>query len=161
MTTTLTLRVPAPLPLSANQRLHHAPKAQRVKTLRNAAELAARGMTFPDPAHLTVRIGWPNKIRRDAHNAIPTIKAQIDGFVRAGALADDSDAHLLGPDLRPHIAGKKGVVVLTYIFRPAITCTFCDELSQEWCYREQNHCRECIPRCHVCVEETQIERNAS
>jgi len=33
-------------------------------------------------------------------NYFPTFKACIDGFVDAGVLADDSDAHVIGPDPR-------------------------------------------------------------
>lgn len=115
---TLQLTVPSPLPLHANQRLHHAPKAQAVKMLRDLAETAARAqpVKIPTPTHLTVHVGWPTRARRDVHNAMPTIKACVDGIVRAGWLKDDDDTRLIGPDLRSYYAGQRGLVVLRFEF---------------------------------------------
>ena len=102
--------------LNANQRLHWTARSARTRNLRQVAYLRGRGVAPMQRAHVTVAIGWPDKRRRDAHNLIPTIKACIDGFVDAGVLPDDSDAHLVGPDLRPFIAGIKGNVHLTFVF---------------------------------------------
>lgn len=118
MTThTLVLTLPRTLLLTTNQRVHHMVRAERTREIRQRANLAARPKrVHMDRAHLTVGIGWPDKRRRDAHNLIPTLKAAIDGIVAAGWLPDDDDAHLIGPDLRPHIAGHKGHVVLVFNF---------------------------------------------
>lgn len=116
----LELIVPSPLPLHANQRLHHRPKARAVKALREMAETAARRhkVRLPVPTHCTVHVGWPTKARRDVHNAMPTVKACIDGITRAGWIDDDDDTHLIGPDLRSWYAGRRGVVVLRFEFEP-------------------------------------------
>lgn len=104
--------------LSSNQRLHWAARADRTKSLRLAAATHAAwdapGHDY-DRAHIVVTVTWPDKRRRDVHNLMPTIKACIDGFVDAGLLPDDSDKHLVGPDLRVSAgAGVKGHVVLAF-----------------------------------------------
>lgn len=115
--TTIEFAVPTGRILNANQRLHWSKRAAMTKLLRAEAMLHAVDQPRMARAHLTVGVGWPDKRRRDVHNIFPTIKACIDGFVDAGVLDDDSDAHLTGPDLRPHVAGRKGYVVLTFEFK--------------------------------------------
>lgn len=106
--------------LNANQRHHWAVKCRKVHAIRSAAYFAAFRRVFNEPpylrAHLVVTVGWPDKRRRDVANLSPTIKAAIDGIVDAGLIPDDSDAHLVGPDLRPYVAGEKGRVLLTFTF---------------------------------------------
>ena len=93
--------------LSANDRMHWAEKARRTKVLRQLGQLAWVDAKSPhyERANLTVTITWPDRRKRDAHNAMPTIKALIDGMTHPvgsprGVLPDDNDAHLTGPDLR-------------------------------------------------------------
>lgn len=114
--TTIEFAVPTARILNANQRLHWAKRSAMTKMLRAEAMLHAVDLPRMARAHLTVRVGWPDKRRRDAMNVHPTIKACVDGFIDAGLLDDDSDAHLTGPDLRPYVAGHKGYVVLTFCF---------------------------------------------
>lgn len=102
--------------LNANQRLHWAQRSVKTRLLRGAAKTRGEDLAPMQRARLTVAIGWPDKRRRDAHNLMPTLKACIDGFVDAGVLPDDSDAHLVGPDLRPYVKGVKGSVHLTFTF---------------------------------------------
>lgn len=102
--------------LNANQRLHWAQRSARTRNLRQVAYSFGLHATPMERASLVVAIGWPDKRRRDAHNLMPTIKACIDGFVDAGVLPDDSDAHLVGPDLRPFVAGGRGYVKLAFTF---------------------------------------------
>ena len=114
--TSIEFAVPTGRILNANQRLHWAKRSAMTKLLRVEASLHAHGLAPMQRAHLTVAVGWPDKRRRDVHNVFSTIKACVDGFVDAGLLPDDSDAHLTGPDLRAHVAGVKGYVVLTFTF---------------------------------------------
>lgn len=94
--------------LSANQRLHWVERSRRTATLRDTAAAAwiAAGRPTYDRVHLVVRICYPNALRRDVHNLMPTVKALVDGLVHPhprlrGLLPDDSDDYLIGPDLRP------------------------------------------------------------
>lgn len=114
--TTLHFELPRAVLLSANGREHWAQRARVTKHLRQLAAIAARPHPPMDRAHLTVRVGWMDKRRRDVANISPTLKALIDGCVDAGLLADDDDTHLIGPDLRPWVAGKYGHVVLDFEF---------------------------------------------
>lgn len=113
---TIELNWPMSEILTSNQRLHWAPKGERTKALRQAARARAGWCcaTQFNRAHIVVTVGWPDKRRRDVHNLMPTIKACIDGFVDAGLIPDDSDTHLVGPDLRAHVVGKRGVVTLSF-----------------------------------------------
>lgn len=114
--TTIEFAIPTARIINANQRSHWARKAELTRFMRLEAKLHALGHPPMERAHLTVHVGWPDKRRRDAMNLHPSIKACVDGFVDAGLLDDDSDAHLTGPDLRPYVAGRKGYVVLTFHF---------------------------------------------
>lgn len=103
----ITVRVDPSIILTANQRLHWAKKSRRTADLRMLAVVAWRKAGTPQHSrlHLLVRIGYPNRRARDAHNLMPTVKALVDGMVHPnprvrGLLADDSDEFLTGPDLR-------------------------------------------------------------
>ena len=105
----LTLTIPAPCDwLNANQRLHWAEKARRVKAWRYAAHIAVlsqRGpRLFDVPVYITVTIHKPRAGRFDATNWAPTGKALIDGLVDSGLLEDDDNTRVIGPDMR---AGEK------------------------------------------------------
>ena len=89
--------------LSANGREHWSVRKARTKVLRDKAKVGALAAHIPpmSRAHLTVTVHWPDRRRRDVANLSPTIKALVDGMVTdAGLLPDDSDAYLVGPDLR-------------------------------------------------------------
>ena len=105
--TRIVVTVPIASMLSANGRgaTWHA-RAAKTSDLRNLGFLAARLVVPPvghlmQRAHLTVYIAAPTARRRDAANLHPTVKALLDGMVAYGVLPDDSDAYLVGPDLRP------------------------------------------------------------
>jgi hypothetical protein len=42
---------------------------------------------------------------------LPTLKAAIDGLVDYGLLPDDTNAHLIGPDLRQGGKGDPAIVL--------------------------------------------------
>lgn len=95
----LTITIPAALWLSANQRLHWAPKAKRTKAIRQLGWHAAVGADLPtrDVDHVAAFIGYPRNGKADPANAAPTVKALIDGMVDAGVWPDDDSTHVLGP----------------------------------------------------------------
>ena len=97
--TTLTFTIPAELWLSANQRLHWAPKSKRTAWLRKLGYLTARDEKLEDvgTAHVAAFIGYPRNGKADPANAAPTIKALIDGLVDAGVWPDDDHTHVIGP----------------------------------------------------------------
>ena len=89
--------------MNANDRPDRWTKARQVREWRIAAAQFARQAGVPALTGLvrieaTVHIR--DKRRREVSNLFPTFKACIDGFVDAGVLADDSDAHVQGPDPR-------------------------------------------------------------
>lgn len=91
--------VPDDLWLSANQRLHWAPKAQRTKALRVLGRANARTLQVPPlgTSHVAAFIGYPRNGKADPANAAPTVKALIDGLVDAGVWPDDDSTHVIGP----------------------------------------------------------------
>ena len=111
----LSVDVPASQIITSNNERGHWAKRSGVKrALRHKTELLARAARLPrglDRVHIVVYIDYPDRRRRDAHNLMPTIKCQIDGLVDAGVIVDDSDTHLIGPDLRPTGAITKGKYV--------------------------------------------------
>ncbi len=103
MSAVITLEPPAAF-INANDRMHHAPKAKLTAAWRKAACDAVNGQFiaayFTRPVHITVAIRFANNIRRDVGNLYPTAKAIVDGLVDAQLLTDDSDLHVIGPDMR-------------------------------------------------------------
>jgi crossover junction endodeoxyribonuclease RusA len=98
MSTELTFTIPPDLWLSANQRLHWAPKAKRTQALREMAYLHVQGVVEPqDVTHVAAFIGYPRNGKADPANAAPTVKALIDGMTDAGVWPDDDSTHVIGP----------------------------------------------------------------
>lgn len=115
--TVLHFELPRALVLNANDRMHWAPKANIVRNLRAMGRREGSFAESMTKAHLTIKVGYADKRRRDDHNLMPTYKALIDGIVSDGRLLpDDSREYLTGPDLRSYVAGKTGIVVLDFIF---------------------------------------------
>lgn len=109
---TVTLTIPRRLILHSNQRLHWSPKAERTKAIRTLAAMASRGCPRLQQVALAVRITWPDRRRRDAHNMQPTLKACIDGQMDSGLLRDDSDHFIRAmsiatTDPDPSVAGVR------------------------------------------------------
>ena len=102
--TTYTITVPKVGPyMNANDRPHFRDRAKQTKLWREAgriATLAAKVPALTPPVHITATVHIADHLRREVSNLAPTMKAAIDGMVDAGILADDSDAHVIGPDSR-------------------------------------------------------------
>ena len=102
--------------LNANQRQHWAQRNKVTQHWRERAAWAAKEAKIPhlERAHILMHIGFADKRRRDVHNFYLTGKAIVDGLVDAGVLPDDNDAHLVGPDMRPHLERVRAIVVEIY-----------------------------------------------
>lgn len=87
-----------PLPdkcLSPNARVHWAKKAKFVKAYRERAKWFCAIEVFNlkkswRKAKYTARFYFPNNRRRDADNAIASIKSVLDGVADAGLVVNDS-----------------------------------------------------------------------
>ncbi len=121
MTTELTFTIPADLWLSANQRMHWAPKSKRTRDLRGLGALTAV-LEEVEPlgsTHVAAFIGYPRGGRVDPSNAAPTVKALIDGMTDAGVWPDDDHAHVIGPTyLRDKSSGQAGVHTVRLVMTP-------------------------------------------
>ena len=98
----LTIGAPAGF-MNANHRHHWARKGRDTKAWRTAAWAHARNENLAPRdrrARVTVVFHHADRRRRDVGNLAPTAKAIVDGLTDAGLWPDDSDAHLVGPDLR-------------------------------------------------------------
>ena len=78
--------------ISSNDRPVWQEKARRTAALVRIGATAAMAhrLKVDTPARLTVTVHTPTNRRFDPPNAWPTVKPLIDGFVKAGALTDDS-----------------------------------------------------------------------
>lgn len=99
MTTEVTFTIPADMWLSANHRLHWAPKAARTRFLRLKGQMRSIADELPrhDVTHVAAFIGYLRNGKADPANAAPTIKALIDGMTDAGVWEDDDSTHVIGP----------------------------------------------------------------
>ena len=80
-------------PLTANQRMHWAPRSRLTKRVRMAARALA-GVAGLPRGLARVRVGLEyvprDNRRRDADNLVPTLKAACDGLVDYGLVGDDT-----------------------------------------------------------------------
>lgn len=88
-------------PLTANQRLHWAPKHKITRAVREAAFYQARAHGIPPLGRCRVELTWvvADRRRRDADNVSPTLKAICDGFVDAGIVTDDTPDLMQKPEV--------------------------------------------------------------
>lgn len=110
-----TVSLPAGMALmNANKRIHWSKRSALTKDIRTVAGWYVIEAEVPhlERAHVVVEYRPPDKRRRDVHNLFPSAKAAIDGVVDAGVLTDDSDAYLIGPDMRLGTVEKLGRLVL-------------------------------------------------
>lgn len=110
------LDLPAGEVLTANQRMHWAPKARLVKKLRTAAAWTARAAIPTGWQHVEVRMHYrpATNRRRDADNLAPTLKALCDGLVDAGLVPDDTPQYMTKymPELHAHSKGEPAALWL-------------------------------------------------
>lgn len=114
MTAPTTYRLDLPYerpPLTANQRMHWARKAQITRAVRFSAKVAARDI--PALGRCSVHLVWTvtDRRRRDADNLVPTLKACADGLVDAGVVVDDVPA-LMVKHMPKIVLGEYGALVL-------------------------------------------------
>jgi len=78
-------------PLSLNQRLHWAPKANLTKRLRTDVAVLARAHKIPalDRALVELHFAPRDQRRYDSDNIMASLKPAVDGLVDAGVLTDD------------------------------------------------------------------------
>jgi len=83
-------------PLSLNGRYHWARKAALAQGIKSAVFIIAKSNRVPrmGGAHVTLHWVPKDKRRRDTDNPIPTLKACIDGLVKAGVVPDDSSEYV-------------------------------------------------------------------
>lgn len=87
--------------INANERLHWAVRARRTRDLKRDALVVALAARVPrmDRIRIVGVVHPPNRRRRDPHNLYPTLKAYIDGIVKAGVIVDDDSSHLAGVEM--------------------------------------------------------------
>jgi len=97
--TAITITLPLPDKcLSPNARVHWVKKAKVVKSYRRLAGWTVLCQIHPlnpplerwQKAKYTARFYFPDKRRRDADNAIASIKSALDGVADAGLVVNDS-----------------------------------------------------------------------
>lgn len=110
-----TITIPADLAwLNLNQRTHWAAKAKLTKAWRGMAYAVAVCSLLPkglDRVHIIAHITKPTARQYDVHNLMPTLKACVDGLVDYGLIPDDTNKHLIGPDLRQGGKGPAAVII--------------------------------------------------
>lgn len=114
--TTWTVTVASELPmLNLNQRMHWAKKAQLTKHWRALASTNAMAANLPTNlgrVHIVAHVIKPTNRQYDVHNLMPTLKACVDGLVTDyGLLPDDTNQHLIGPDLRQGGKGDAAIII--------------------------------------------------
>lgn len=105
--------------LTANQRMHWSKRARITKQLRSDAFLMAKYAKIPALERAQVVCVYePPPVRgvKDVGNLAPSAKALVDGAIcDAGVLPDDSDAYMVGPDMRrgrqPHPGGRLLLII--------------------------------------------------
>lgn len=113
----LTLTIPAPCQfINLNQRMHYHPKAELTRKWRHAAHAAAHDAGLPtglEKVHIVAHIHKTTNRDYDAHNLMPTLKACVDGLVDYGLIIDDTNRHVIGPDVRHGTKQPTPAITLT------------------------------------------------
>lgn len=124
MTAPTTYRLDLPYerpPLTANQRMHWARKAQITRAVRFSAKVAAH--SIPALGRCSVHLVWTvtDRRRRDADNLVPTLKACADGLVDAGIVADDVPALMTKRMPEIVLGDTLGLVLIVEPLAPEVT----------------------------------------
>ncbi|PRQ10612.1 hypothetical protein C1Y63_10480 [Corynebacterium sp. 13CS0277] len=130
MTDQQVYRLPLPWmrpPLTLNQRLHWAKKAQLTKGVRGNAYWRAAHHQLPKGvgyARVQLHYRPRDRRRRDTDNLVPTLKALADGLVDYGLVADDTPEFMDKPQpiIEPPAPKQPGcmwLVVTTWPEKPA------------------------------------------
>ena len=111
--TAIPLRFTKP-PLSLNDRMHWAHKANVVRTVRTHVANVAKGTEGMDAAEVTLHYQPRDKRKRDRDNLFATLKPCIDGLVDAGVVPGDH-SELVEPRvvIHPPVKGEPGRLWLT------------------------------------------------
>lgn len=88
---------------------HKQGKVDVLQMLARNAWIKAGAPKLTVPTRCIYAVQRPTNIRYDPANWQPTIKAMVDGLVKAGALEEDNKDVLQGPDPRHHGKGELGV----------------------------------------------------
>ena len=117
------LVIPSPTEwINSNDRRHRMAHAALTRTWRQAAAWAALQARLPRidvPVTITATVHKANRVKFDAGNLYPTIKAAIDGLVKhpthggADVLADDDNEHLTALTIRQGEHDGRARLVLT------------------------------------------------
>jgi crossover junction endodeoxyribonuclease RusA len=117
------LVIPAPAPfINLNDRTHFHAKAALTKKWREAtawAALQARLPRIDQPVTIDAAVCKANRVKFDAHNLLPTVKAAIDGLVKhpkfggADVLADDDNDHVTALTIRQGGHDGRARLILT------------------------------------------------
>lgn len=107
-----TFELPFHKPLSMNDRMHWAEKAELTKAYRDAANMLARQARIPACEKIRVTLIYEPRSagRRDPINLSATLKAVQDGIVDAKVIPDDTPQYLESPMplIDAPIGGKHG-----------------------------------------------------
>jgi hypothetical protein len=101
--------------LNANDRMHWRGRNTITQDIVNTAIVMTRKAKIPPLGRVTIRaVLHPASARRcDPHNWFPSIKAAIDGVVRAGGvLADDDAKHVIDVSVELGTPVARGQLVL-------------------------------------------------
>jgi Holliday junction resolvase RusA-like endonuclease len=115
MSRILLIDIPAPCGwINLNRRQHRMQVQALTRTWRTAARIACgvgKHEPFTSQVRITATVYKPRGGRWDVSNWLPTAKACVDGLVDAGLLVDDSNAHVLGPDMRAGTTGEPRIIL--------------------------------------------------
>lgn len=112
----LTLRIPG-RPLSANDRQHWRVRAQSIAAVRREGNMEARaqwGPPKPGPGSFPITVVVEEtapRVKPDAAQSAPHVKALVDGICDAGVLPGDDGKVIAAYVFRAPTKGKAGMTI--------------------------------------------------